>query len=138
MSHPPGAPPPSGPTGPTGPTAPPGTPGHGAATAPPAFNADVRERGASRDGAEQLMDRRLFMQLLVAQAPHDRDSAEIAHALSEIASKRGIASVIYADVNDPRGIGFLTWSEDPSHFVSAVRPLFSEAPLKGLSIRPEF
>jgi aspartyl-tRNA(Asn)/glutamyl-tRNA(Gln) amidotransferase subunit A len=25
---------------------------------------------------------------------------------------------------DPRGVGLLSWAEDPAHFVTAVRPLF--------------
>jgi len=46
--------------------------------------------------------------------------------------------VIYDDTNDPRGIGLLTWSEDPAHFVERVRPLFAREPLAAWSVRPEF
>jgi hypothetical protein len=34
----------------------------------------------------------------------------------------GVNAVIYEDVNAPRGIGLLTWTEDPAHFVAKVRP----------------
>ncbi len=88
---------------------------------------DVRERGATRDGVEQVMDRRLFMQLLAFEGD--------AHALADGLQARGIASVVYEDVNHPRGVGLLTWSEDPSHFVSVVRPAVNA--VEGLRPRPE-
>lgn len=89
---------------------------------------DVRERGATRDGAEQVMDRRLFMQLLAFEGGHP---AALARALTEY----GVASVIYEDVNHPRGFGLLTWSEDPTHFVTRVRPAVNA--VEGLRARPE-
>lgn len=88
---------------------------------------DVRERGASRDGVEQVLDRRLFMQLLV----FDGDAC----ALAEACERDAIAAVIYEDVNDPWGAGLLTWSEDPGHFVSRVRATVRSVP--GLKLRPE-
>lgn len=89
---------------------------------------DVRERGAPRDGAEQVMDRRLFMQLLAFEGGH-------AAALSRALTEYGVASVIYEDVNHPRGLGLLTWSEDPTHFVTRVRPAVNA--VEGLRARPE-
>jgi chlorite dismutase len=44
--------------------------------------------------------------------------------------------VVYDDVNDPRGLGVLTWSENPAHFVRAVRPVLAD-PALGLVLRPE-
>jgi len=48
-----------------------------------------------------------------------------------------IAGVVYADANDPRGIGLLSWGEDPAHFVTRVRPLFATELLKNVELRPE-
>lgn len=97
---------------------------------------DVEERASFR-GREQAMDRRLFMQLLVFRAPNGSDAAKHAKALHGALSGEGIPAVVYADANDPRGIGLLTWSEDPAHFVDAVRPLFARHELSQLELRPE-
>ncbi|MEZ4406401.1 MAG: chlorite dismutase family protein [Polyangiales bacterium] len=87
---------------------------------------DVRERGATRDGVEQVMDRRLFMQLLAFEG----DAQTLAAAMR----RHGVASVVYEDVNHPGGVGLLTWSEDPTHFVKSVRPAVKDA---GVHPRPE-
>lgn len=82
---------------------------------------DVNEYGGKKDGVRQQMNRRMFMQLLVfeAKGKPDHEAAQLASRLREAR----VASVVYADTNDPRSLGLLTWSEDPSHFVRAVRPL---------------
>ena len=36
----------------------------------------------------------------------------------------------------PRGLGLLTWSDDPAHFVRKVRPLFAEDALAQATLRP--
>jgi len=93
--------------------------------------------GKGPDGERQQLDRRLFMQLLVFRSPADVSAADSIGALSELLGARSIASVLYADVNDPRGIGVLTWSEDPAHFVSGVRPALAEPFARRLELRPE-
>ena len=37
------------------------------------------------------------------------------------AGARGIPGVLYEDVNDPRGVALLTFSEDPACFLDRVR-----------------
>jgi chlorite dismutase len=98
---------------------------------------DVRERGAPKAGEPQFLERRLFMQLLVFQIPSRPDTAAAIKELCGALRERGAASVVYEDVNDPRGIGVLSWSEDPAQFVSTVRPVLA-APELGLVLRPEF
>jgi chlorite dismutase len=81
---------------------------------------DVNEYGGKREGARQVMDRRLFMQLLVLDTPDEPE-----HEAKELASRlhhAHVPSVVYADTMHPRGVGLLTWSEQPSHFVQHVRP----------------
>ncbi len=99
---------------------------------------DVREHGAKIDGEEQAIDRRLFMQLLVFQAPSgiDTDRARDAFVLA-FEEERGLHGVLYADVNDPRSFGLLTWSEDPAFFVDTVRPMFRRAELRDLVLRDD-
>lgn len=102
---------------------------------------DLRERGALREGAPQEMDRRLFMQLLVFEVPTFMGAggaASVQGATDELVHtlrRQEIPAVVYADVNHPRGIGLLTWSEDPAHFVDRVRPV---AQHPALSPRPEY
>ncbi len=103
-------------------------PGTGHAHAPSAeVKADVLERGAG--GATS--DRRLFMQLLVyAGCP---DSTPLGVALES----RDVDAVLYADLADPRGVGLLSFSEDPAFFVTGLRDLLSASPFSTLTSRPE-
>ncbi|MEO6574059.1 MAG: chlorite dismutase family protein [Polyangiaceae bacterium] len=83
---------------------------------------DVNEYGGKKDGVRQSLNRRLFMQLLVFDFPHE--SARIAADLG--AAK--IPAVVYADTSSPHSFGVLTWSEDPAHFVTKVRPVLAKLP----------
>src|SRR5690242_15024294 len=85
---------------------------------------DVRERGAERNGAPQTLDRRLFMQLLVYEC--DGRPQPLIDALGAALVKHKMPSVIYEDVNDPNGIGLLSWCVDPTEFTSKLRPAFAE------------
>jgi chlorite dismutase len=87
---------------------------------------DVNEYGGKRGGERQVMDRRLFMQLLVVDVPpSSKAPSDVAGQTAAAMTERGIPGVVYADTMSPRGIGLLTWSEDPAHFVRTVRPLFA-------------
>jgi chlorite dismutase len=83
------------------------------------------------------MDRRLFMQLLVFQVPIGTSISANQEALLTALREADIPSVVYADVNDPRGIALLTFSEDPAVFVDSVRPLFETEPMRNWALRPE-
>lgn len=98
---------------------------------------DVHERGAPRDGEPQVMDRRLFMQLLVFQIPPGASISGNQDALIAAVRAAGLPSVVYADANDPRGVGLLTFTEDPALFVDSVRPLFDAKLLRDWVLRPE-
>jgi chlorite dismutase len=50
----------------------------------------------------------------------------------------GISGVLYEDVNDPYGLGLLTFSEDPDDFLTRIRPLLRARPFADLQIKPEF
>lgn len=107
----------------------PGGAGSGAAhghAAPGAAGAegmlDLSERGAPRDGVPQTLDRRLFMQLhAYACAPGDGVEATSGR-LRESLGASGISCVFYADAADPRGFAVLSFSEQPSDFVTKLRP----------------
>ncbi|HVY49324.1 MAG TPA: chlorite dismutase family protein, partial [Minicystis sp.] len=98
---------------------------------------DVNEYGGKKDGERQAMNRRLFMQLLVFDAREGSGDAA-AGAAAALLRERKVPGVVYADAVDPRGVGLLTWAEDPAHFVTAVRPLFADGPLARVKMRPAF
>lgn len=93
---------------------------------------DLREKGGPKDGQPQLLDRRLFMQLQAFGGC--ADAAPLAQALAA----SGLPAVLYADLNDPRGVGVLTMSEDPEQFIAKVRPLLNSGPFAALAPKPEF
>jgi hypothetical protein len=98
---------------------------------------DVSERAGERTGNPQVLHTRLFMQLLVFTA--DRGgSSNAQRQVGAALQAHGCSAVVYDDVNDPHGVGVLSWSEDPSDFVSKVRPALSVAELAGLRIRHDF
>lgn len=93
---------------------------------------DLSEKGQGEDGQTISLDRRLFMQFL---AYGDcRNTGVLIEALQQA----DIAAVLYEDINDPQGIGLLTFSEDPDYFVTTVRSLLNQPPFAGLTFKPEF
>lgn len=96
---------------------------------------DTNEYGGKKDGVRQALDRRLFMQLLVF------DTVDVDGATRDLAAGLGAAKVpgvIYSDAASPRGMGLLTWGEDPARFVRDVRPLFSKGALASVTMRDDF
>jgi chlorite dismutase len=92
---------------------------------------DLSEKGRDTAGETIFLDRRLFMQLLVFTEVWDSDS------LQQALSAADIQGVLYADINDPYGVGLLTFSDNPDYFVSAVRSLLRKEPFATLTPRPE-
>ena len=88
---------------------------------------DVRERGAN----QQTSERRLFMQLQVFGGC--TDAKPLVRALE--ASR--MEAVLYQDVNDPRGVGVLGMSEDPTFLVGPFRELLNGAAFGELILKPE-
>ena len=114
-----------------------------ATKAPGLPTVDVNEYGGKKDGERQAMNDRLFMQLLVFDVPAASERTAhspgaVALALKGHLTERQIPAVVYADTMAPRGIGLLTWSRDPAHFVDAVRPLFDTAALAHVELRQPF
>lgn len=102
------------------------------AAAAPRSTPDLRERGVGRDGAPSFSDRRLFVQLQVFTGCADPGP------LAETLKASGLESALYLDVNDPRGVGVLALSEDPSVFPGALRRLLLSPTFAALTHRPEF
>lgn len=99
--------------------------------ASPASLVDLTEKG-KRDGKSISLDRRLFMQLLALGGASETDRY-VDHLKSE-----PFSGVLYEDLNDPCGLGLLTFTEDPGELLVRVRSLLRKEPFAGLRIKPEF
>jgi Chlorite dismutase len=93
---------------------------------------DLSEKGGIKNGQQQRSDQRLFMQFLAFGGC--ADDAPLVDALA----RAGVTGVLYEDVNDPRGIGLLTLSEDPSYFLDRVRPILNGPGFSVLVQKPEY
>jgi len=98
----------------------------------PGAGLDIREKGGPKEGVPQVSDKRLFMQFLALGGC--QSVADLCRALD----KGSIEGVLYADVSDPHGVGLLTWSENPKHFVEQVRERLLKPPFAGLIPKPEY
>ncbi|MGH9526775.1 MAG: chlorite dismutase family protein [Terriglobales bacterium] len=110
----------------------PATASEPAAAQPAALKLDLREHGGPRAGRPQALDRRLFMQLLAYTGAPDW------RPLAAAVAQADLPAVLYADVNDPRGVALLSWSEDSDFFVRRLRPFLAAAPFARLAPKPEF
>lgn len=93
---------------------------------------DLREKGGPKNGQPQLLDRRLFVQFLAFGGC--RDPQPLVQALSSA----GHEGVLYTDINDPRGVGILSLSENPDHFVTVLRDRLNQAPFAALEPKTEY
>ncbi len=94
---------------------------------------DLAEKGGIKNGVPQRSDTRLFMQFMAFGGCPD------ATPVADTLARAKIAGVLYEDVNDPRGIGLLTLSEDPDYFVDRVASaVLAEASFASLAQKPEF
>lgn len=92
---------------------------------------DTAEVGRGRDGAPLRLDRRLYVQFLAFGGCRDTES------LGDALSDAGVSGALYEDINDPFGVGLLTFGEDPGFFLEVLRPALRAAPFDGLSPKPE-
>ncbi len=85
-----------------------------------------------KDGQPQRSNARLFMQFLAFGGSTD------ATPLADALARAKIAGVLYEDVNDPRGVGLLTFSEDPDFFLDRVRPVLNGPGFSVLVQKPQY
>ncbi len=101
---------------------------------PKEHQVDLNERGSDKTGAPVVMDRRLFMQFLGFECD---DPAATLPTLTRLLREHSVPSVVYEDVQHPRGLAVLTFSEQPADFPTKVRPILGGPELAGLRLRPE-
>jgi Chlorite dismutase len=99
---------------------------------------EVRERGGARDGIPQVLDRRLFMQLMVFESDKKLSPADTLKNLGAALTRRNVPSVVYEDVNNPHGLGVLSWSEEPLDFATKLRPVFGDPEAASLNLLREY
>ena len=128
--HPAGIP--GGPGATSGGGHPAGVPG-GPGSAGQTISVDLSEKGASIDGKRQVLDRRIFVQLLVFE-----DSPNTSVLINALQDEAHFPAVLYRDMNNPNGLGLLTMSEDPDFFVNDLRHFLKKASFKNLTIRHEY
>jgi chlorite dismutase len=100
--------------------------------AKPTKTIDLSEKGRDPDGRITSLDRRLFMQFFAF------GSAGNLHAYSEKLEQADVQGVLYEDLQDPNGIGLLTFSENPDYFLTNVRSILNDTPFNRLMLKPEF
>ena len=93
---------------------------------------DLRERGMAIAGAAQAADARLYVQLQVFTEVRDES------AIIEAVKGSGLEAVVYANVNDPRGVGVAIFTENPDDFVVRARALYNSEPFADALLVPEF
>ena len=93
---------------------------------------DLREHGGPVRGEPQTLDTRLFVQLQVFTGC--LDTAPVVDAVRE----SGLIAAVYANLNDPRGVGVVAMSEQPDLFVTDFRSLLVGAPFRDLTPLPDF
>lgn len=93
---------------------------------------DITEKGRSPDGGLISLDRRLFMQFLAFGGV--REVSRLIDALGAAS----LSGTLYEDINDPQGVGLLTFSEDPGFFLDELRPFLNAKPFLSLVPKPEY
>lgn len=97
----------------------------------PKNTVDMSEKG-KRDGKTISLERRLFMQFMAFGKAFETESY-IDRLVTE-----GLSAVLYEDINDPHGLGLLTFTENPEDLLTRSRPLFRSRPFAELQIKPEY
>ena len=93
---------------------------------------DITEKGRSPSGEVITSNRRLYMQFMAFGHCKDID------ALIWAMQSAQIDGVLYADINDPRGVGLLLYHESPAYFVDDIRSFLSKPPFSDLIPKPEY
>ncbi|MCL4245418.1 MAG: chlorite dismutase family protein [Candidatus Dadabacteria bacterium] len=93
---------------------------------------DISEKGRAKDGTVLSSDRRLLMQFLAFGGCLDTGKI-----IKELEGS-GMDLVLYADINDPYGVGLLSLDEDPGFFVGGLREFLARPAFTELTPKPEY
>lgn len=93
---------------------------------------DLSEKGRDAAGQVISLNRRLFMELLAFTDVPD------VTVLVDALQASGLPGTLYVDIHDPRGVGLLTWGEQPDFFITTLRTVLQNSPFADLTPRPGF
>ena len=93
---------------------------------------DLSEKGRKTDGTVISLDKRLFMQFMAFGDCWNTEE------LKKELESAGMDFVLYADINDPYGIGLLALSQDPDFFVGDLREFLNDSSFMEFTPKPEF
>ncbi len=93
---------------------------------------DLTEKGRSPSGEVLTSNRRLYMQFMAFGGCIN--TATLVDALGAA----DIHGVLYEDINDPTGVGLLTFSESADYFLDEVRRFLTIPPFSDLTPKPEY
>lgn len=97
-------------------------------------NTDIAEKGRAKTGEVISSNRRLYMQF---HAYGNAVGEAAVLGLIAALEASGIEGVLYEDLNDPAGVGLLTFAESPDYFLDTVRPFLNRPPFEQLQRKPE-
>jgi len=93
---------------------------------------DISEKGRNANGETISSGRRLYMQFVAYGGCTDTAS------LTQTLTQACIPGVLYEDVNDPFGVGLLTFSESPDYFLDEFRDVLHSQAFATLTPKPEY
>jgi len=93
---------------------------------------DLLEHGAPVRGEPQTLNTRLFVQLHVFTGCLD------VSPVVDAVRQSGLLAAVYANLNDPRGVGIVGMDQDPAVFVDTFREVLTAPPFSELTPVPEF
>lgn len=93
---------------------------------------EIYELGRSASGEVLRSNRRLYVQLHAFG-----DCTDVAPLIGALQAAN-IPGALYMDINDPRGVGLVTYSEDPEFFMGPLRAFLLAEPFAGLTPKPEY
>lgn len=95
-------------------------------------NLDLTEKGRSATGEVITSTRRLYMQFLAFGNVKDTNT------LTWALQSAQIPGALYEDINDPRGVGLLIYSEEADFFVDVLRSFLNRPPFSDLTPKAEY
>jgi chlorite dismutase len=101
------------------------------AGADPLEEVDVSEKGR-KDGEVISLDKRLYMQFM------GFGGCTNVNRLIDALNAAKVQGALYVDINDPQGVGIVTFSEDPNYFLDELRTFYTQPPFVELTPKPEY
>lgn len=97
----------------------------------PLEDVDVSEKGR-KDGEVISLDKRLYIQFMAF------GGCTNTKRLIDGLAAANVQGALYVDINDPQGVGLVTFSEHPDYFLDDMRTFLNQPPFNELTPKPEY